>query len=78
MVGVRLADRRQSLDLRPREAVDLVVEERQHEGLSRNQLLDLPVDGVAHTRVRLDASLLGQRDRSPASRDNSGTRPKTE
>ena len=50
----------QALDLRPREAVDLVVEEGQDQGLPRDQLLGLAVDGVAHARVGLDAPLLGE------------------
>src|SRR5262245_11578719 len=41
---VALADRLEPLDLRPREAVDLVVEERENEGLPCDQLLRPPVD----------------------------------
>src|SRR5712691_8968964 len=49
----RLSDGGESLDLRPREAVDLVVEERQQQSLADDQFLDLAVDGVTDARIGL-------------------------
>src|SRR5262249_35982520 len=58
--GVRLADRREAVNLRPGEAVNLIVEERQDERVAGDGPLGLAIGGVAHARIGLDAAVLRQ------------------